>query len=239
MTFPRRLSSRLRNLADLLYPVTCLVCGVGVTGPVRLCPDCRRDLPRTGDRCCPRCARPDTDPAVPCGRCQRSPPAFAGVFAPFRYAEPLALWIRELKYAQRPGLEHTLAALAGEDLGGWLASRQVDLVVAMPLHRRRLAERGYNQALLVAQRLARAQGLPVSVTALHRTRHTPPQAGLPDRVRSRNVRGAFAARAGVVAGRRLALVDDVITTGATVDAAATALIAAGATAVHVVTVARA
>ena len=236
---PDWLGTRLRGVTDLLYPVACLSCGETVSGPIRLCPDCRAELARMPEGRCPLCGRPDCPSGTTCGGCQRRPPAFAGVHAPLRYTEPLAGWIRQFKYGQEPGLEHTLAVLAAEGLDPWLAEAGVDLVVATPLHRRRLAERGYNQALLLGRRLARARRLPFSGTALGRTRATPPQASLPEARRRANVRGAFVASPRKVAGRRIALVDDVVTTGATMDAAARALNAAGAAAVYVVAVARA
>ncbi|MFP4614447.1 MAG: ComF family protein [Thiohalorhabdus sp.] len=233
------LPPRLRDLVDLLYPVHCLVCGEGVPGPVRLCPACRGGLPQTPERRCPRCAHPGVDPERPCGRCQRRPPAFHAVHAPGAYREPLAGWVRELKYGQHLGLAPTLAAVADQGLADWLHLHRIDLLVPVPLHRHRLADRGFNQALLLARLLGARHRLPVRARGLARTRPTATQVGLADRHRTANVRDAFHARPWAVADRRVALVDDVVTTGATADAAARALLEAGAERVGVVAVARA
>ena len=233
------LRARLAELAEQLYPVDCLVCGERLAGPVRLCRPCREGLAAVGDAHCPRCGRPDSPAEQPCGACQQAPPRFVTVHAPWRYREPLAGWVRAFKFANQPGLERTLAALADDGLAGWLAAYQIDALQAIPLHRRRLVERGYNQADRLARLLARDQGLPHLARGLTRTRATTAQTALPDRRRRSNVRGAFRADPGRVTGRRIALVDDVVTTGATADAAAAALLEAGAAAVYVIAVARA
>lgn len=231
--------NRLAQALDLLYPVSCLGCGVTLAGSLELCASCRNGLQPIGARSCPMCARPDSRPDKPCGKCQRRPPRFLGIHVRWRYAEPLAGWVRAFKYANRPGLERTLADLADTGLGTHLAQSRVDRVMAIPLHGQRLAERGYNQADRLAHRLARRYRLPLSRRGLVRTRATPAQAGLPEHRRSKNLRGAFRARPGRVAGRRILLVDDVVTTGATVDAATEALLEAGAEMVTIVALARA
>ena len=226
-------------MVEQLYPVACLVCGERLAGGVRLCQRCQSGLAAPGDAQCPRCGRLDSPAESPCGACQKRPPAFVTVHAPWRYREPLAAWVRAFKYANQPGLERTLAHLADQGLGGWLAAYRIDALLAVPLHRRRLVERGYNQADRLAGLLARRHGLPRLRRGLSRTRPTAAQAALPDRQRRANVRGAFRAHPARVRGRRIALVDDVLTSGATADAAAAALLEAGAAAVYVVAVARA
>ena len=166
-----------------------------------------------------------------CGACEASivrPPLrdLAGipVLAGARYASPLEGAVHRLKYGGRPDL--------GRPLGRWLAAN-VDLpdvlFVPVPLHPRRLAERGYNQAALIANALARAHGSRVAALALERIRDTPRQALLGRSERSANVAGAFRARSPrALAGRQVALVDDVLTTGATASACVWALRDAGA-----------
>jgi ComF family protein len=145
------------------------------------------------------------------------------------------------------GFKHADRTFAVPAFGAWLARAGAELVgdgdviVPVSLHRWRLAARRYNQAALLAQSLARYTGGACAVDALRRLRPTPSQGGLGRLARARNVRGAFAvppSRRGLVDGRRVLLVDDVLTTGATVEAASRALLAAGARAVDVLTLAR-
>lgn len=222
-----------------LYPVTCLHCDTPLTGRLRICGRCWPKLPWHDARRCPHCGRPGVDPTAPCGRCQRQPPAFRALHGPLAYTEPLPDWIQGLKYHQQLGLAPTLGALAATGLGSQLEAMPCDLLVPIPLHRARLTQRGFNQAQLLAAELARRTGLPLHPHGLHRTRDTRPQVGLADSRRGTNVRGAFHARPAEVADRRILLIDDVVTTGATADAAAAALLTAGARTVTVAAVARA
>jgi ComF family protein len=147
--------------------------------------------------------------------------------------------IHAFKFGGRRGLADPLGdLLAGLGLSA-LPGAGPDLLVPVPLHRRRERERGYNQALLVARRLERAWGVPVAADALVRLTATAPQADLDARARRRNVRGAFGVvRAPAIAGRHIVLVDDVLTTGATASECARILSRAGASAVGVLTIAR-
>jgi ComF family protein len=221
----------LSALLDLLYPPRCAACAEP-TGGAPFCAACADalDPPAAG---CARCGLPGPGPT--CGACLAAPPAFDAVRAAGLYGGPLADAIRALKYGGRPAV--------ARPLGGWLAS-QVALpagacVVEVPLARRRRIDRTYDQAALLAAHLAAAAGARRLRAALRRVRETPPQVGRSREARARNVEGAFWADPRVVAGRDLVLVDDVVTTGATADAAARALKAAGARAVTVVALARA
>jgi ComF family protein len=221
----------LAALLDLLYPPACAACGEPCgAGP--FCPICAEAVEEVPPGCA-RCGLPGPD-AV-CGACYAAAPAFDAVLAGGLYGGPLADAILALKYGGRPAV--------ARPLGGWLAGR-VRLppgaaVVSVPLGRKRRIQRGYDQAALLAGHLARAAGRTRLRGALRRLRDTPPQVGRSRADRCRNVAGAFAARAPLVAGRDLVLVDDVVTTGATADAAAAALKAAGARSVTVVALARA
>lgn len=186
---------------------------------------------------CPRCAEVGTGDAPSkgcCVECRRDPPAFTATSAPFDYGGQLAVALQRLKYAGAGHLARPLGRLLAPTLHSTLGAEPA-LVVPVPLHPRRLRERGYNQSAL----LARAAGArAIASGALHRVRPTAPQAGLDCAARRRNLQAAF--RAGPqVRGRRVVLVDDVLTTGATARACSEALLEAGASAVHVVVLARA
>lgn len=179
------------------------------------------------------------EPAPACGGCVRKPPAFAWTLAPYRYAFPLDRLLSRFKYSGDLASGRLLAELVGDALEQEPRLGAHDLVVVpMPLARDRLVERGYNQALELARPLAHRLGLPLAIDGLVRRRSTPRQAGLSARERRRNVRGAFSAST-AVKGRRVLLVDDVMTTGSTLRECARVLRRAGASEVGVVVVARA
>lgn len=222
---PRQLS--ISAILDLLLPCTCLLCGAAAAKAEALCPGCRADLPRLGPYVCPVCATPLVTAAPRCADCLRHPPAFDATHAVLRYAFPLDRLVQQLKFGGRHSFHRLASAdflaaclLAGPHPAG-------DLILPVPLARERLAERGFNQALEIARPLARALSLPLDAHSLIRARDTPPQSRLPWRVRHRNVRHAFACH-GDFSGKTVIVVDDVMTTGATLDAVARALKVNGA-----------
>lgn len=219
-----------RSVAELVWPPRCAGCREPVESEP-FCPDCAEALVEVPPGCA-RCGLPGPDPL--CGGCIASPPAFASVRAAGLFGGPLADAVHALKYGDRPSL--------ARPLGAWLAARVAlpagAAIVSVPLGRRRRIERGYDQAALLADELAAAAGGDRLRGVLRRIRETKPQVGRGRAERARNVKGAFWA-SGAVEGREVALVDDVVTTGATADAAARALRDAGATRVTVVALARA
>jgi ComF family protein len=232
-------------ILELLYPERCPACDDFTGGRVGLCARCAVSLYPLGPAC-PRCAEPQASPqAVLCFRCARAAPRFARAWVPWRYGGELAVAIRRWKYGGaasggRPELSRPLAALAADALVA--AAADVDAIVPVPVHARRRRERGFSQAerlVHAARRLV--HGLPrIDARSLVRVRATLDQAGLSRAERQRNVRDAFAvASPGALAGATLLLVDDVMTTGATADAAARTLLAAGAHRVEVFALARA
>ncbi|MCC7217609.1 MAG: ComF family protein [Burkholderiales bacterium] len=222
-------SPALRAARALALPQRCALCAAAA-GAALVCAACDAALPRPGPAC-PRCALPAPGGTV-CGPCLARPPPYAVTRAAFVYAFPADRLVQALKYGGALAHADFLAgALAAAVAGG-----DAEVVVPMPLSSRRQRARGFNQANEIAGRVARRLGLPAAA-ALVRVRDAPAQAGSRRRERLANPRGAFVALP-AVAGRRIAIVDDVMTTGATMAAAAHAALAAGAGRVEAWVVAR-
>lgn len=212
----------------------CALCGDLSEPGMMLCQSCRLELP-WNRIACERCAQPLPTAGVRlCARCLRRPPPFDGVWAPLLYREPVDSLIAALKFNRQ--LAH--AKLLGSVLSHHPPCATVDRIVPVPLHRRRLRERGYNQAVELARALARQLDIPLDWRAAQRTRHTSAQSGLNARERTRNVRDAFTATRRLD-GERIALFDDVVTTGQTAAELARTLRRAGAREIHVWACARA
>lgn len=215
------LASLARRAASLLFGGSCILCRGAAQS--LLCGPCDADLPRLGADHCPRCALASPGGAV-CGRCLARPPAFDATVAALAYDFPADALVQSLKFRG----ELALAPL----LGGLVAARArgagpVDAVVPVPLSARRLRERGFNQALEIAREAAARTGARLAPQLCARTRETEAQFELPVDARERNVRSAFDAPA-AAAGLSVAVVDDVMTTGATLQEVALALKRAGA-----------
>lgn len=231
-----------RHIFDAVLPPRCLSCGDLVPDPARLCAACWSKLTFITAPFCSHCGDPFELPVAGlrrCGACIGRPPAYDQARAALIYDDRSKRLILALKQGDRtdtvPLLARWLAA-AGHDL---LA--QADLIAPVPLHRWRLWRRRFNQSALLAAALGRLQAKPVVADLLQRARATPSQGSLNARQRRRNVVGAFAlspAMAARVKGKRVLLVDDVLTTGATVEACCRPLRRAGAAWIGVVTVAR-
>ncbi len=209
----------------------CVLCGERTRGGL-LCAACEADLPRLPAARCPRCALPSPGGAL-CGACLKQPPAFDRCTAVFSYDFPLDALIRHYKYGGAQELASLFAAALATELTG---QPRPELIVPMPLHPARLRERGFNQALEIARHLGDRLAVPCR-HACQRQRDTPPQAGLDLKARRRNLRGAFAC-ADTLAGKRIALLDDVMTSGSSLDALATTARRAGAADISVWVVAR-
>ena len=212
----------IRSFFNQLLPPACLLCGA-TTAASPLCDGCHLDLPWHTQPHCPQCAIP-TPAGQLCGACLRQPPAFDRSVAALAYAFPLDRMIPRLKYhgqiAIAPALGECLARAAA-------STPRPDRLIAMPLHGQRLRERGFNHASEIAREVAKRLDLLLDLTSCQRIRDTPPQMGLKHDARRRNVRGAFAC-SGDVRGQHVALVDDVMTTGTSLDELAMTLKRAGA-----------
>jgi len=211
------------RILDRLLPSRCLVCGERGANGCDLCGFCRQSLPWLVAACV-RCALPLGPGADLCGECLRRPPPQAATRAAFVYSAPLD---RLLPRAKFHGDLAALRLLSSLMLGRLADAERPLALIPIPLHRQRLRHRGYDQALELARPLARRLALPVRDDALRRVRATAAQSRLDAGARRRNLRAAFAVRAGVSLPAHVALVDDVMTTGATARSAATALLRAG------------
>ena len=209
-----------RHLAAVLFGGSCFLCRGRASAT--LCAECDADLPRLPKarerRLCPRCALDSPGGAV-CGRCLAEAPRYDATVAALAYRFPADALVHALKFRGELALAPLLAALLAERV----ATDEVDCLVPVPLSAERLRSRGYNQAVEIGRHL----GARLELDACERRRDAPPQAGLDREARRRNVCGAFECRRSF-AGARVAVVDDVMTTGATLDALAAALKDAGA-----------
>jgi len=219
-------------------PPRCVLCGAAGLDGRDLCGDCRSTLAEN-TICCRRCALPLEVPAPLCGICLKREPPFATAWAPFRYAHPLDLLEARFKFGGDLAAGRVLAELMVDAARRLPAASRPALLLCVPLHAERLRERGYNQALELAKPLASVLRIPLDMHALQRPRCTTAQSGLDAKARRRNLRGAFALKPGIALPAHVAIVDDVMTTGATLRECALVLRRAGVERVDVWALARA
>ncbi|MBI5289007.1 MAG: ComF family protein [Chloroflexi bacterium] len=233
----RSVLERASNVAlDLLFPPQCAICRAG--GSV-LCELCIAMLPLAEMPRCDRCWD-DLRSGSRCSHCLATPHAFESVRAPFSHGDAARDLVHLLKYEGLTSLARPMGSLMASLRATLPAAYPIDIVVPVPLHRGRQRARGYNQAALLARQIANEAGLPFEARAARRVRATKPLAKSMDRrERASIVAGAFRADPGRVEGRAVLLVDDVVTTGATLDACSRALLDAGALSVRAVTFTRA
>jgi len=222
------------DAARLALPQRCELCA-GVSGTELVCNACMHDLPWASSAC-PVCALPTSTGGV-CGPCLSDPPPFNATIAAFSYAFPIDRLIHSLKYQGRLALAEWCAEtiLAKRERAGIIS--RPHYLIALPLAIDRQRERGYNQAQEIARVISARTGIPLLPRGLCRVRATPPQAALPWTERAKNVRGAFSCELDL-SGLTVALVDDVMTTGASLTEAAKVLKASGAASVENWVVAR-
>lgn len=229
---PQALRDNLGALVSRIWPGSCLLCAADSASSL-LCPACTADLPQQAATACPQCGI-ETPLGEHCGACLKSPPAFTRTIAPFRYEFPVDRLIQTLKYSHRL----PLAKWFGSSLSGQITADEHDLLLPLPLHPSRLRERGFNQSAEIARAIHNRLGIPMSVGYVTRVRATPPQAALPLKERAKNVRGAFECTADLT-GKRILLVDDVMTTGSTLRECARILQLHGAAQITLAVAARA
>lgn len=234
-----------RRAWRFLLPADCETCGIALTDdPVPFfCRACWDRITPLEEPSCPRCHVPfasvaalSHSPSHLCSSCENRRPAFSEAWSLYAYLPPLQEAICLLKYKGKVGLVEWLAELM---LKRFPESLDVDLIIPVPLHPTRLREREFNQSLFLAERLSRRRHIPLSYTNLVRVVHTEPQTTFSRRMRLKNLRKAFLVRnPDEVRGKRVLLVDDVYTTGTTVNECAKALRKSGSGPVFVVTLAR-
>lgn len=227
----------LRKLDEAIMPRCCVFCGTYChPDEAYLCVGCVAALPWIIESCA-RCAQP-TDTALPdgvyCADCQQHPPPFGGAVAALHYTFPVDAAIKALKFHRRLDYVPAFGAILTQSLK--MLRRDIDALLPVPLHWRRHASRGFNQASELCKTISKSSGIPMlrNVTRVHKT---PYQSGLDAADRRRNLSAAFAVRGGIHA-RHVLIVDDVITTGATASELARTVLSAGAEQVSVIAIAR-
>lgn len=230
------LSQHLLNIGSkfgrLLPAQPCFLCGA-LNRDGLCCKACNAELPRLSTAHCPSCALP-TPAGEVCGRCLQHPPAFDHTVAAFSYSFPVDQLIKALKFHERLILVDFLA----DELASHITTKP-DYVIAVPLHPIRLRERGFNQSQLLATRISNRLDISFLTDACQRVRDTPPQSSLPWKERDKNIRAAFSMCSDVdVHGKHVAIIDDVMTTGASLGELAHTLKQAGAREVSAWVVAR-
>ncbi len=233
----------LKGLVDLIFPPLCAFCGtpLGEDDRGEICPGCLRNIRFISPPICPTCGVPFVSQSVEdhlCGQCLRRKWHFGSARALGLYDGPLREAIHALKYEGKAFLAKPLVGLLGRaypfvDYGSY------DFLVPVPLHTKRLRERGFNQALVLARAIRRREGVPCTGFILRKTRPSAPQIDLRPKEREKNVKGSFAvADPAKVRGKRVLLIDDVMTTGSTANECARELLKAGSARVDVFTMAR-
>lgn len=225
-----------RIIQNLLFPATCLLCGDPGSDDRDLCQSCMDALPYL-ENGCPVCGLPLSGTALqPCGACQKKPPPFDRLVTVFRYEEPARHLIQSLKFRARYANARLLGSLLAERIAG--APERPEVIIPVPLHPARYRERSFNQSLEIARVVARQTGIPLDYAACRRVRPTAAQAGLHARERRRNIRKAFSVHT-PLKYQHVAILDDVVTTAATVSELARVLRHAGVKTIAVWACARA
>ena len=219
----------------LKFKQICALCASHQGGNLGICTPCLNDLPWHDSPQCPQCAL-HTDGSV-CGSCLNSPPEFDTTHALFTYNYPIDGLLQHYKYKETLHLAHTFSALMVNKQSSNETHRKIDRIIPMPMHANRLKERGFNQALEIARLVSKHFQIKLDYTSCQRTRYTPPQASLPLKERIKNIRGVFECQQNLQ-DLRIAIMDDVMTTGASLNELAKTLKQAGAAHVECWVIAR-
>ena len=230
----------LNSIIDLFFPKTCPGCGRVISSDNFLCKDCSKELTFIRPPLCPICGIPlEFGESHICGKCLIKPPFFKAARSCALYQGPLSKSISLFKYEGVTALARPLSLIMIRALSPFIEKANVDLILPVPLHIKRLRQRGFNQALLLARQLGKGLGIPVNGSILKKVKETPPQVGLSQKKRLKNVKGSFKVFSKKeIEDKNILLVDDVFTTGTTVNECSKVLVRAGARGVFVITLAR-
>jgi len=241
----------VRKLLSTLFPSRCLLCQKTVVAQldnenIEICPDCLRQLPYN-ENSCRQCALPlaiDLEEEVLCGRCMKNPPAFDYSYSPLRYEGDIVRLVHQLKFNEKITVSRSLSEIMLKYLSIKMAeqgeshSNSPDCLLPVPLHNSRLRQRGFNQSIELARVVAKQLNIPIEFDAISRRRSTTSQMGLDAKQRRKNIKGAFLV-VKEVSARHVLIIDDVMTTGSTVDELARTLKKSGVEKVGVLSFSRA
>ena len=231
--------SKLKAFSAIVLRENCYLCAANLTENHGLCQACLKDLPWLPANSCPQCGLSSS--GIVCGSCLSAPPYFDATHSVFLYHYPMDAMIQRYKYSNTLSLSHTFGQLLSEKISLINRHENIDLIIPMPMHPTRLKQRGFNQALEIAKIADKVLNQNVKTKlnykSVSRQTLTPPQASLPLKQRVKNIKGAFKVNANL-SGKRIAIVDDVMTTGASLNELAKTLKQAGATHVECWVIAR-
>lgn len=228
-TWIARIRKLDHRILDLLYPARCPICDQVASEGFPICPDCRRTIETVKEPVCKKCGKPiENERDEYCRDCGRKAHEFVQGKALWVYGKEVRQSIYRFKYQNRRDYGLVYAGEIAKRYGQWIYDRHIQVIVPIPLHKARKKQRGFNQAQVVAEELGRILGIPVDAGLLVRIRNTRPQKQLNDRERKNNLKKAFKTRENVVELKYILIVDDIYTTGSTMDAVSVVLKAAGA-----------
>ena len=224
-------------LYSIFFPRRCPICDEALVYGKDICEKCERGLPYIGEPSCKKCGKQLLDERSEyCPDCSRKVHYYKQGKSIFSYTKGLKRSMYRFKYAGRREYGEFYARIAKERVQGWIVRHGIEVIVPIPMHRHKQRKRGYNQAEVFAKSLGRYLELPVDAGVVRRIKNTIPQKELNDKQRKDNLKGAFQLRTNIVEYRKILLVDDIYTTGTTVDAVARCFLEAGIEEIYFLTV---
>ena len=206
-------------LLAIFFPRCCPVCDEVIPYGKKICDTCEKKVPLIKEPACKKCGKQlDNERQEYCGDCNRKKHSFIQGKAVFSYREEMKLSMYRFKYANKREYADYFAEVAVEKYRDWIIARDIEAIVPIPMFWGKMRQRGYNQADVFAKALSRELELPVESQLVYRVKNTVPQKELNDRQRKDNLKGAFQVRTNIVKYKRVLLVDDIYTTGATINA---------------------